>query len=669
MVRMLRHDDLVVEAKTISGPTAVTSLTLAGTLSFSVFVGGFYLVAASGVTWQESLWLGGPAGAIWSFLVLRALTLLPTLAAAELASAFPLASGPHAWVGCLLALRPGWENGGAGSRLVSFVSAALLSLGFIALDARIAASCAENISALARYSSWVDGSGLPPSAGGLSQGTCVGVAMAILCAWGLLHTMHIRALGYIYAVGAAASAVFVVSFSAALLTSAAAYSSSSAQGPSAGWAFSKGFNGIGVDSPDASRYAAMMGLSVFSVFSFYAAPVFLSEEAEHARTTVPRTMLIEFATTSILGFLFVVDAASATPAILLQTYSDWSAGAGAGAGVSAYLDAAIAAVIKSIDGSQIVFAAWGRSAGMAFLVVQLLLRFICGLAVVTVTVRLTFALCRDHAYPFARALRFKSSTGAPIGAIVLVVCADLLLSLLGLFTTSTERAIMRISTCCIFAAFIAPYLLRATVARSTFAPGPWSLGHWSVPIHVGACLVVTFLMLLQFFPTTLPVTLRNANWTVVYVAGFLLLAGVWWAAYAHAHFVPPREWAGAVRAYKRNMTIRRMSVRNTVDVGSAEDDALEPRLRAFLDDHAPELFGLDEAAAVHAAAAPPPGVGAVNLAHIAALSVEMASNSARSDRDGWVKSLQGPGTQVSLATHPAGGGVMTCCVQRHMSRE
>lgn len=356
-------------------------------------------------------------------------------------------------------------------------------------------------------------------------------------------------------------------------------------------AFTKGYNGIGVDTPDASRYATVMGLSVFSVFTFYAAPVFVCEETDEARTSVTRAMLIEYATTSILGFILVIAAASATPAILMQPYSTWAAGAGAGRNVSAYLDVAIAAVINAEDGSQIVFAALGRSAGMAFLIIQLLLRFIAGLVFITVTVRLTYSMCRDHAYPFARMLRFKSATtGAPLGAIAVVVVADVLLTLLGLVTMPADRAIMRISTCCLFAAFALPFLFRATVARDAFVPGTWSLGRWSIPIHAGAFLCAAFFAVVQFFPIALPVTVENANWTVVFVAGFLLLMCVWWAVYAHAHFVPPREWAGAVLAYQRGVTIRHVSERNLVDSGSAEEvEALAPRLQAFLDDHAPEL--------------------------------------------------------------------------------
>ena len=72
---------------------------------------------------------------------------------------------------------------------------------------------------------------------------------------------------------------------------------------------------------------------------------------------------------------------------------------------------------------------------------------------------------------------------------------------------------------------------------------------------------------------------------------------MWWAVYAHAHFVPPCEWAGAVLAYQRGVTIRRVSERNMVDSSSAEEvEALAPRLQAFLDDHAPELLERDASA-------------------------------------------------------------------------
>ena len=52
----------------------------------------------------------------------------------------------------------------------------------------------------------------------------------------------------------------------------------------------------------------------------------------------------------------------------------------------------------------------------------------------------------------------------------------------------------------LYTSYAAPIFLRITTGRSTFKPGPFSLGRWAVPVGTIAVAWVAYIVVLLFFP-------------------------------------------------------------------------------------------------------------------------------------------------------------------------
>lgn len=71
------------------------------------------------------------------------------------------------------------------------------------------------------------------------------------------------------------------------------------------------------------------------------------------------------------------------------------------------------------------------------------------------------------------------------------------------------------------------------------AYGPWRLGKWGLPINIFSVFYGIFVSLFLFFPSFLPVTAANFNWTVVVFFGCILISVVCWFLYGKKQFRGP----------------------------------------------------------------------------------------------------------------------------------
>ena len=90
-----------------------------------------------------------------------------------------------------------------------------------------------------------------------------------------------------------------------------------------------------------------------------------------------------------------------------------------------------------------------------------------------------------------------------------------------------------------YGAPIALHLCTKLFRCSTFKPGPWHLGVWSVPICAAATFWVLFLTALFVLPTVLPVTPQTLNYAGALAGGVLVVALVVWGLSARKWFDGP----------------------------------------------------------------------------------------------------------------------------------
>ncbi|KAL2671593.1 hypothetical protein Neosp_014183 [[Neocosmospora] mangrovei] len=83
-----------------------------------------------------------------------------------------------------------------------------------------------------------------------------------------------------------------------------------------------------------------------------------------------------------------------------------------------------------------------------------------------------------------------------------------------------------------FMMFTPPILLRI-FARGRFVPGPFTLGGFSMPIHIWAFLSLIYMMVMMSFPPIQHWTIDTFNYNWVIALGALLLAIAGWFTLGH----------------------------------------------------------------------------------------------------------------------------------------
>ncbi|KAF9203031.1 hypothetical protein BGZ49_006883 [Haplosporangium sp. Z 27] len=180
-------------------------------------------------------------------------------------------------------------------------------------------------------------------------------------------------------------------------------------------------------------------------------------------------------------------------------------------------------VINTTTGNpiaQIFLDALGETGAILLLVILLLAQFFCGNASVTANSRMIYAFSRDGAMPGSKYLhRIHPTLNSPVWGIWLSCFVSGLLGLLYLVGPAAFSAITSIATIGLYISYGLPTFCRLVYARDTFEPGPISLGRFSFPIGVIACVWIVFITVLFILPGASPVTSENMNYTIVIVAG------------------------------------------------------------------------------------------------------------------------------------------------------
>ena len=71
------------------------------------------------------------------------------------------------------------------------------------------------------------------------------------------------------------------------------------------------------------------------------------------------------------------------------------------------------------------------------------------------------------------------------------------------------------------------------------AYGPWRMGKYGLAINIFSIVYSIFISIFLLFPTALPVTALNFNWTVVVLFGVLLFSMVYWVSFGRRQFHGP----------------------------------------------------------------------------------------------------------------------------------
>ncbi|KAJ5409021.1 hypothetical protein N7509_002904 [Penicillium cosmopolitanum] len=143
------------------------------------------------------------------------------------------------------------------------------------------------------------------------------------------------------------------------------------------------------------------------------------------------------------------------------------------------------------------------------------------------TSRQTWAFARDKGLPFSKWIsKIDPKRMIPVNAIILSCVISCLLSLINIGSSTAFNAIISLNTAALM--FTYQFSISCVIYRKIWYPKTlparrWDLGRFGLPINIIGVLYCFFAMFWSFWPTELPITAENFNWSVViFVAIFIL---------------------------------------------------------------------------------------------------------------------------------------------------
>ncbi|KAI8539018.1 hypothetical protein RHMOL_Rhmol09G0148400 [Rhododendron molle] len=146
--------------------------------------------------------------------------------------------------------------------------------------------------------------------------------------------------------------------------------------------------------------------------------------------------------------------------------------------------------------------------------------FFCGMSSVTSNSRMVYAFSRDGAMPLS-SLWHKVNKQESLGSLV------------------AFQTMVSLATIGLYLAYGLPIFFRITLARKSFAPGPFNLGRYGVLVGWIAVLWIATITVLFSLPVSYPITDRTLNYTPVAVGLLLLLTVSSWIVSARHWFKGP----------------------------------------------------------------------------------------------------------------------------------
>ncbi|KAI9022694.1 amino acid/polyamine transporter I [Hyaloraphidium curvatum] len=431
---------------------------------------------------------GGPASAVWGWLIVGGFAMTVCSAMAEICSAYPTAGGLYYWSaklggdtwGPFFAWLNGWMNiaGEIGGITGACYQVSLFIYGLIAINHEF------------EY----------------KQGYIVAINLGVMVLAGLVNSVSDRTLAIWtnFSVGVhvfGSLAIFIT-----LLATAPTRQS-------AKWLFTEvvdltGWNNYGL--------AFMIGFLLPGyTFIGYDASAHLSEETQSSHTAASKGMIHSMIWSIVGGWLLVIAYFAC-----IQNYEQ------------------TLTTPYGFPVVQILVDCAGQVGGTILLLIITLGSFCCVVSAITANSRMMYSFSRDGALP-----KFfywtHSSTKLPLRTIWLSCTVCYLLSLISLGTPIALFAFNSVGTIGLNTAYVIPVFVRLTFGKDKFKQAEFNLGRFSVLIGWIAVFWVAFLFVLLCLPQVMPVTAQNMNYASLMLGAVLIYTGISWMASARKWFKGP----------------------------------------------------------------------------------------------------------------------------------
>lgn len=450
--------------------------TMFSTFSFAVSISG--LMATVATTYYYPLEAGGASSAVWCWFISGIGCLAIAFSVAEIVSSYPTSGGMY--YACSRLFPPEWAP------VICWVDGWINILGQIAGVASTDYGAAGLL--LAAVSMGTDGSYQP------TDKHVVGVSAAIIAFHGVMNSFPTRYLEKM-------TNAYVVFHFGCLFAGAIALLAKTENKHDAKYVFThvESYSGW---TP--KGWSFLFGfLSVSWTMTDYDATAHICEEMKEPEKKAPWAISSAMVFTYVLGFLYniVLGFCLGDPEEILAA---------------------------SQPVATIYYNSLGKRAGIFFTVATFIILNFVGVTALQATSRTTWAQARDRMLPASKIwYKVNKYTTTPLYAVWINVLCCICLNLIGLGSSTTINAIFNVTAIALDWSYVIPIAGKVLFPR-LFKRGPWHLGWASKFINWYGIIWTTFVSVIFFMPTNMPVTPENMNYAVVIFFGIIFLSQIFW---------------------------------------------------------------------------------------------------------------------------------------------
>lgn len=474
----------------------------------SNFAFSFSIISVlTGITtlYNTGLTYGGPVSAIYGWFIAGLFTMCVGLSMAEICSAYPTSGGLYYWSAKLAGKN--WAP------FASYLTGWFNIVGQWAVTTSVDFSLAQLLQVIILLST-----------GGTNGGGYLASKYIVICFHGgilllhaLLNSLPVTWLSLFGQIAAGWNVVGV--FVLMILVPTVATQRASAE-----FVFTY-FNTDNDKGIHSKPYIFLLGLLMSQyTLTGYDASAHMSEETRSADMNGPIGIISAIGISIVVGWGYLLGITFAVTNIpdLLNINND----AGGYAIAQVFYQA-----FKSRYGSGV--------GGIICLGVVAIAIFFCGMSSVTSNSRMVYAFSRDGAMPGSSLWHKVNKQEVPINAVWLSAFISFCMALTSLKSLVAFQAMVSIATIGLYIAYALPIILRVTLARKSFCPGPFNLGRFGVLVGWIAVLWVATITVLFSLPVEYPVTKDTLNYTPVAVGGVFILTVSGWILSARHWFKGP----------------------------------------------------------------------------------------------------------------------------------
>jgi amino acid transporter len=476
---------------------------------FSNFAVSFTIIsilAGCFTTYQQAWNNGGPIAISWGWPIISCAILIIAFCMAELVSAYPTAGGIYWWASELGGAAWGWFTGWFNL------------IGLIAVVASVDYAAATFASTLLNL--WSLDIGVLNFADSASLSEIFVIFALILALHALIniYSSHLVALfnnvSVWWHVGGVAVIIAILIF-----------------GPerhqSVDFVFTETINNSGFGSGGMFwLYVLPLGflLTQYTITGFDAS-AHISEETHDAAESAPKGVWRSVFYSAVIGWIV----------LLAITFAATD----------------VAAVNEGGGTSLAIFEnALSPTAAEMVILISTIGQLFCGMACVTSASRMTYAFSRDRAVPGWQMWTKLNARRTPVGAVLFVCGAALLITLPALKGNADGvpvafLAVVSIAVIGLYIAYAIPIFLRLRKGDA-FEAGPWTLGskyRVMCAFSVFWVALITVIFSLPFTPAAVPgnedFDWNAVNYAPLMVGGLILIVGLWWLLSARHSFKGP----------------------------------------------------------------------------------------------------------------------------------